>query len=68
MVLSSVFGIFFGLSLLYLGGEGLIRVASGLARGVGVSTTVIGLTFVAYGTSAPEMAVGIVAALENTRV
>ncbi len=54
-----------GLSLLYLAGEGLVRGASGLARGLGISPTVIGLTIVAYGTSAPELAVSIVAAVEN---
>ncbi len=54
-----------GLLLLYLAGEALVRGASRLARGVGISPTVIGLTIVAYGTSAPELAVSIVAAVEN---
>lgn len=54
-----------GLLLLYVAGEALVRGASSLARELGLSNTVIGLTVVAYGTSAPEMAVSVVAAVEN---
>ncbi len=54
-----------GLILLYLAGEALVRGASSLARELGLSNTVIGLTVVAYGTSAPEMSVSVVAAVEN---
>ena len=54
-----------GLLLLYLAGEALVRGASSLARELGLSNTVIGLTVVAYGTSAPEMSVSVVAAVEN---
>jgi cation:H+ antiporter len=54
-----------GLLLLYVAGEAVVRGASSLARELGLSNTVIGLTVVAYGTSAPEMAVGVVAAVEN---
>ena len=54
-----------GLLLLYLAGEALVKGASSLARGLGLSNTVIGLTVVAYGTSAPEMSVSVVAAVEN---
>ena len=52
-----------GLALLYFGGEWLIRGASALAMRLGVSPLVIGLTVVAFGTSAPELAVSIDAAL-----
>ena len=50
-----------GLALLMLGGETVVRGATGLARDVGVSPLVIGLTVVAFGTSAPEMAVNVIA-------
>jgi cation:H+ antiporter len=48
-----------GLVLLVVGAEALVRGASRLASAVGVSPLVIGLTVVAYGTSAPEMAVSV---------
>jgi cation:H+ antiporter len=50
-----------GLALLMLGGETVVRGATGLARDIGVSPLVIGLTVVAFGTSAPEMAVNVIA-------
>jgi cation:H+ antiporter len=52
-----------GLVLLSLGGELLVRGASGLARRMGISPLVVGLTVVAYGTSAPELAVSTNAVL-----
>jgi cation:H+ antiporter len=52
-----------GLGLLIAGAEALVRGASRLAVTAGVSPLVIGLTIVAYGTSAPEMAVSVHAAL-----
>lgn len=52
-----------GLVLLAVGGEGLVRGGAGLAQRAGVSPLLIGLTVVAFGTSAPEMAVCIRAAL-----
>ena len=52
-----------GLVALTLGGELLVRGASRLAAKLGISPLVIGLTIVAYGTSAPELAVSITAAL-----
>jgi cation:H+ antiporter len=48
-----------GLGLLVLGAEWLVKGASRLAAGLGISPLVIGLTVVAYGTSAPEMAVSV---------
>lgn len=52
-----------GLVLLFMGGEGLVRGSSGLALRLGLSRLVVGLTVVAFGTSAPEMVVSVQAAL-----
>ncbi|MBK9645452.1 MAG: calcium/sodium antiporter [Deltaproteobacteria bacterium] len=54
-----------GLAALAQGGDSLIDGATGLARRVGVSPLVIGLTVVAFGTSAPELAVSVLAALNG---
>ena len=51
-----------GLVLLVLGGEFLVRGASKLAVSLGISPLVVGLTVVAFGTSAPELAVSVQAA------
>ncbi len=51
------------LLLLYLGGEWLVRGASALAARLGISSLAIGLTVVAFGTSAPELVVSLQAAL-----
>lgn len=51
-----------GLVLLVVGAEFLVRGASRLAVAAGISPLVIGLTIVAFGTSAPEMAVSVGAA------
>jgi len=48
-----------GSVLLILGADALVRGASNIARTVGLSPLVIGLTVVAYGTSAPELAVSM---------
>lgn len=52
-----------GLGLLIGGAELLVRGASKLAAGIGISPLIIGLTIVAFGTSSPEMAVSISSAL-----
>jgi cation:H+ antiporter len=54
-----------GLSLLYLGGEMLVRGAVTLARRMRVSPLLIGLTIVAFGTSAPELVVSVDAAVKG---
>ena len=48
-----------GLVLLVGGAEALVRGASHLATAAGISPLVVGLTVVAFGTSAPELAVSI---------
>jgi len=54
-----------GLTLLIIGAELLIRGASRLAGAMGISRLVVGLTVVAFGTSAPEFAISINAALSG---
>ncbi|MEO1059223.1 MAG: calcium/sodium antiporter, partial [Actinomycetota bacterium] len=48
-----------GIVALVIGAEGLVRGAARLAARTGMSSVVIGLTVVAFGTSAPELAVSI---------
>ncbi len=55
-----------GLICLYVGAEGLIRGAVGLAHRFGIGTLAIGLTVVAFGTSAPELTVSSVAAFTGS--
>ncbi len=55
-----------GVVLLYAGGEALVRGASRLARACGLSPLVIGLTVVSFGTSAPELASTLTAALRGS--
>ena len=52
-----------GVGVLYFGAEWLVRGSARLAATLGVSPTVVGLTVVSFGTSAPELVVCIVAAL-----
>ena len=58
--------ILLGIALLYFGGNLLVDHAESLARRWGVSSLVIGLTVVALGTSAPEFAASITAALRGS--
>lgn len=57
--------IIIGLVLLILGGEFLVRGASTLARRVGISALVVGLTVVSAATSAPELAITVGAVLRD---
>ena len=56
--------ILFGLVLLYYGGDFLVKGSAQLARLFNLSSFVIGATVIAFGTSAPELAVAILAALD----
>jgi cation:H+ antiporter len=55
----------FGLILLIAGAEWLVRGSSNFAAAFGIRPVIIALTFVAFGTSAPEAAVGIVAVIKG---
>jgi cation:H+ antiporter len=54
-----------GLAIIIFGGRLLVDAAIDLARTIGMTETVIGLTIVAVGTSAPELITSIVAALRK---
>ncbi|MFC3053048.1 calcium/sodium antiporter [Kordiimonas pumila] len=54
-----------GLILLLFSGDYLVRGAASLATRAGISKLIIGLTVVAFGTSAPEMVVGIDAVMSG---
>ncbi len=55
-----------GVVLLVKGADWLVEHAALLAEGLGVSHMVVGLTVVAFGTSAPELAAGLGASLRTT--
>ncbi|MEM9659300.1 MAG: sodium:calcium antiporter, partial [Planctomycetota bacterium] len=55
-----------GLTFLVVGGEVMIRGASGVATAFRISPLVIGLTVVAFGTSAPELAISVQAAFAGS--
>lgn len=54
-----------GLLLLVGGGAAMVRGASGIAEGYGVPPLVVGLTVVAFGTSAPELVVNVLGVLQG---
>ena len=55
-----------GFLLLIKGADWMVQAASKLARSFGVPTMVIGLTVIALGTSMPEAAIGMMAAVNQT--
>lgn len=63
MVLSTFIFFVLGLVILVVGAEVMVRGASRLAAAFGISPLVIGLTVVAFGTSAPELAVSLQSAM-----
>ena len=54
-----------GVVALLLGGHLLVDGGIALARRMGISTLLIGMTVIAFGTSAPELAVNMIAALDE---
>ena len=54
-----------GFAFLIKGADLLVEGASSLAKKLGISTLVIGLTIVAFGTSAPELIVNLFASLQG---
>lgn len=65
MALYAIGLILLGLVLLLIGGEALLRGAVSMATLLKLTPAIIGLTVVAAGTSIPEMAVSVLAAVDN---
>ena len=59
--------IIFGGGCLYLGSGWLVDGASGIARSIGVSERIISVSIVSFGTSVPEFAASIIAALKKEK-
>ncbi|MDD4352395.1 MAG: calcium/sodium antiporter [Candidatus Gracilibacteria bacterium] len=62
----AIFLLIIGLVVLILGAEALVRGSASLASKMGISPLVIGLTVVAFGTSAPELIVNMFSALKGS--
>lgn len=54
-----------GIGVLYFGADWLVRGAARMAASLGLSAIVVGLTVVSLGTSAPELAVSVLAAVRG---
>ena len=54
-----------GLLMLYYGANWLVKGSSSLARNLGLTPLVIGLTVVAFGTSAPELFISVVSSIKD---
>ncbi len=61
----SWFFLFLGLAVLIIGGELLVKGAVGIAAKLNISMLVVGLTVVAFGTSAPELVISLTAAVKD---
>lgn len=61
-IFKSIILVIVGLAFLIMGGDGLVDGASGIASYMGVSQSIIALTIVSIGTSAPELAASMMAA------
>lgn len=64
LLLVAIFAV--GVVILYYGAEGMLHGAVSIATRMGVSQLVIGLTLVAFGTSAPELSLDISAAIKGS--
>ena len=65
-MLFSIFLLVIGLVVLVSGGEFLVKGASSIALRVQISPLVIGLTIVAFGTSAPELFISVQSAMQGS--
>lgn len=65
MTVTTIVFLILGLILLVGGAEYLVRGASNLAISAGISSLVVGLTVVAFGTSSPELAVSVMSAYKG---
>lgn len=67
LLLINIAFILVGLAMLVLGSYWLVEGAIAIARAIGVSELIIGLTIVAAGTSMPEVATSVTAAIKGER-
>ena len=65
-MLSNIAAIIAGLALLIWSADKFVEGAAALARLLGVSIMIIGITIVGFGTSAPEIVVSIVSVMQDT--
>ena len=65
-MLSYIAAVIAGLALLIWSADKFVEGAAALARLLGVSIMIIGITIVGFGTSAPEIVVSIVAVMQGT--
>jgi cation:H+ antiporter len=65
-MLMSLISLAAGTMMLYYGAEWIVKGSAGIARRLGLSSLVIGLTVVAFGTSLPELIISIIAAIEGS--
>jgi cation:H+ antiporter len=63
---AAIAGLIGGLALLLVGAELLVGAAARVAVALGIPPLIVGLTVVAFGTSAPELAVSLRAALDSS--
>jgi len=54
-----------GIALLYWGAEILVKNSSWLAKSIGITPLIVGMTVVAFGTSAPELLVSTIASVQG---
>ena len=66
MIFLQILLLVLGFAMLIKGADWFVEGTSGIARKMGIPQLVVGLTIVAMGTSAPEAAVSITAALKGT--
>lgn len=62
----SIIAVLVGLGLLVWSADRFVEGASATANQLGVSTLIIGITIIGFGTSAPEILISIFASLDNT--
>lgn len=62
----AIFWMVAGIVLIIWGADKLTDGASSLARRMGMSDLIVGLTVVAFGTSAPELAISLISALKDS--
>lgn len=67
MLIANIFFLLLGLFLLWVGAEMLVKGSSHLALTLGIRPLIVGLTVIAMGTSTPELAVSLIAAINQVK-